>query len=146
MDIHELDMGVESLMSLMEPSYLKGRTDTAEALRRLLFAAAIAVADASHGISEAEVKVFEEFFGKDAFSDRLNTEALKAEVAARIEQVNETTSIPQRMQVVRDLCIVSKADGKSSKEERNTLYEIASGLKITPLFVDKTLDADPELD
>ncbi|MCR9261777.1 MAG: M48 family metalloprotease [Pseudomonadaceae bacterium] len=146
MDIHELDMGVESLMSLMEPSYLKGRTDTAEALRRLLFAAAIAVADASQGISEAEVKVFEEFFGKDAFSDRLNTQALKAEVAARIVQVNETTSIPQRMQVVRDLCIVSKADGKTSKEERNTLYEIASGLEITPLFVDKTLDADPELD
>jgi tellurite resistance protein len=146
MDINELDMGVESLMSLMEPGYLKGKTDTAEALRRLLFAAAIAVADASQGISEAEVKVFEEFFGKAAFSERLNTEALKAEVAARIEQVNESTSIPQRMQVVRDLCIMSKADGRATKKERNTLYEIASALHITPLFVDKTLDAEPELD
>ncbi len=146
MNINELDMGVENLMSLMEPSYLKGKTDTAETLRRLLFAGAIAVADASEGISAAEIKVFEEFFGKGAYSDRLNTQALKAELDARIAQANESTSVPQRMQVVRDLCIVSKADGRSSEAERNTLYEIASGLKVTPLFVDCTLEADPELD
>jgi hypothetical protein len=146
MNINELDMGVENLMSLMEPSYLEGKTDTAETLRRLLFAGAIAVADASQGISAAEIKVFEDFFGKGAYSDRLNTQALKAELDARIAQANESTSIPQRMQVVRDLCIVSKADGHSTQAERNALYEIASGLKVTPLFVDCTLEADPELD
>jgi hypothetical protein len=50
-DHNELDLGVEKLMSLMEPSYLEGKTDVAETMRRLLFAAAVAVADASNGIS-----------------------------------------------------------------------------------------------
>ena len=52
--VNELDMGVEGLMSLMEPSYIEGKIDAAEAMRRLLFAGAISVADASHGISDEE--------------------------------------------------------------------------------------------
>lgn len=143
---NELDMGVESLMSLMEPSYLESKTDAAEAMRRVLFAAAIAVADASHGISEQEVAVFEEFFGKDAFSEKLDKQQLKAEVADRIDQANSLTSVPQRMQIVRDLCMVSRADGHSTGAELETLCEIANGLQVPALFVEKTLAADPELD
>ena len=145
-DSNELDMGVESLMSLMEPSYLEGKTDAAEALRRLLFAAAIAVAGVSGDISDEEVAVFEEFFGKDAFSHKLDTDQLKAEVNDRIEQVNELTSIPQRMQIVRDLCLVCRADSHANTAERELLCEIATRLEVPALFVDKTLAADTELD
>ena len=145
-DSNELDMGVESLMSLMEPSYLEGKTDAAEALRRLLFAAAIAVAEVNGDISDEEVAVFEEFFGQDAFSHKLDTEQLKAEVNDRIEQVNSLTSIPQRMQIVRDLCLICRADSRASAAEREFLCEIATRLEVPALFVDKTLAADTELD
>jgi hypothetical protein len=37
--IAQLEMGVQKLMSLMEPSYLEAKTGAAEAMRRLLFAA-----------------------------------------------------------------------------------------------------------
>ena len=144
--VNELDMAVEAVMSLMEPSYLEGKTDTAEAMRRLLFAAAIAVADASHGISDEEVAVFEEFFGKAAFSDKLDTDQLKTEVADRIQQAKDLTSVPQRMQIVRDLCLISRADGHSTGPERELLCEIASALEVPPLFVEKSIDSDPELD
>ena len=144
--VHELDMDVEGLMSLMEPSYIEGKTDAAEAMRRVLFAGAITVADASEGISEEEVDVFEEFFGKTSFSDRLDTEQLKSELPSRLDQAKELTSIPQRMQVVRDICMISKADGHSTLNERNALHAIATHLEIPPLFVDKALDADVELD
>ena len=143
---NELDMNVESLMSLMEPSYLEGKTDAAEAMRRVLFAAAIAVADASHGVSDEEIKAFEEFFGQAAFSDKLDTEQLKAELPSRIAQAKELTSVPQRMQVVRDICAMSRADGHSQDGERDVLYQLASALEVPALFVDRTLDADPELD
>jgi hypothetical protein len=145
-DTNELDMGVESLMSLMEPSYLEGKTDAAEALRRLLFAAAIAVADVSKGLSDDEIAIFEDFFGKDAFSHKLDTDQLKAEVNDRIEQANDLTSVPQRMQIVRDLCLVCRADSHATAAERELLCEIATRLGVPPLFVEKTLDADPELD
>ncbi|NKC00342.1 MAG: M48 family metalloprotease [Pseudomonadales bacterium] len=143
--IHDLDLGVEALMSMMEPSYIEGKTDIAEAMRRLLFAGAIAVADASDGISDEEKEIFEEFFGRNSLTDKLDIEKLKAELPDRIEQVNSLTSIPQRMQVVRDLCLVSKVDG-SSEAEREILCEIAQALQIPSLFVDKTLSADVELD
>ncbi|MEM7098969.1 MAG: M48 family metallopeptidase [Pseudomonadota bacterium] len=145
-DPNTLDMGVEDLLSLMEPSYIEGKTETAETMRRLLFAAAIEVASASDGISQGEVALFEEFFGKGAFTDRLNIEKLVAEVPDRIEQVNKTTSIPQRMQIVRDLCAIARADGGTSQEERATLCEIAEQLEIPKMFVNRTLDASTELD
>lgn len=145
LSIHELDLGVEALMSLMEPPYIEGKTDTAEAMRRLLFAGAIAVGDASNGISEKEKKIFEEFFGRNSLSDKLDIAKLKAELPDRIKLVNALASIPQRMQVVRDLCLVSNVDG-SAEPERKTLCEIAQALQIPALFVDKTLSADAELD
>ena len=144
--IHELDMGVESLMSLMEPSYLEGKTDTAEALRRLFFAGAIAVADASNGISSEETAVFEDFFGRDSLTDKLDIEKLKSELTDRVEQAKSLTSIPQRMQVLRDLCVVSRADGHTTDAERKVLCEIAHALEIPSLFIDKTMSAEIELD
>lgn len=144
--IHQLDMGVESLMSLMEPSYLAGRTDAAEAMRRLLFAGAIAVADASNGISDEEKAVFEEFFGDNSLTEKLDIDKLKAELPDRIEQTKALTSIPQRMQVVRDLCMISRADGHSTDVERDTLCRISKALEVPPLFIDQTIDCETELD
>lgn len=143
---NELDLGVESLMSLMEPSYLEGKTDVAETMRRLLFAAAIAVADCSNGISDEEIAVFEDFFGKAAFSDKLDVELLKSELDERIQQTKELTSIPQRMQIVRDLCMVCRADGHCSSGERELLCDIARRLEVTARFVDQSLEMDTELD
>ncbi|NOX51557.1 MAG: M48 family metalloprotease [Gammaproteobacteria bacterium] len=143
---HELDLDVEGLMSLMEPSYLEGKTDTAEAMRRLLFAAAIAVADASGGISDEEKEVFEEFFGKASFSEKLDIEQIKNEVPDRVSSAKELTSIPQRMQVIRDLCMISRADGRTSSREQEVICEISNSLEVPTLFVEKNLSADTELD
>ena len=146
MSSNELDLGVESLMSLMEPSYLEGKTDVAESMRRVLFAAAIAVADASDGINKEEIDVFEKFFGKASFSRKLDKDQLKAELNDRIEQAKELTSIPQRMQIVRDLCVVCRADGRCSAKEREVLCDIAAALEIPTMFVDQTLECETELD
>ena len=72
----QLEVGIQSLMSLMEPNYLEGRTGSAESMRRLLFAGAIVVAGADSKIDEEEIKVFEEFFGEGSFSDSLDPERL----------------------------------------------------------------------
>lgn len=142
----ELDLDVEGLMSLMEPSYLEGKTEIAESMRRLLFAAAIAVADVSNGISEEERQIFEKFFGDRSLSDKLDIEKIKAELPDRIANTRSVASVPQRMQVIRDLCQLCKADGHTTDQERNLLCEISSALEVPALFVDKTLNAPTELD
>ncbi len=144
--VEDLDVGIQGLMSLMEPSYLEGRTDTAETMRRLLFAAVIVVAATSAGISDAEVEVFEEFFGKRSFSDKLDIDKISAELPDRIEQAKAQTSLPQRMQVVRDLCTVSQADGHTTDAEVDQLLQIAHDLEVPATFVHQTLSDEPELD
>ncbi len=144
--VSELEANIHNLMSLMEPSYLEGRTHSAETMRRLLFAGAIAVAAVSEGISEAEIEVFEAFFGKRSFSDKLDVEQIKAELPERISQAKTHTSRPQRMQVLRDLCTISRADGHTTEAEVDLLLEIGKDLAVASTFVLQTLAGDPELD
>ena len=144
---HEhLEVGVQRTLSLMEPSYLEARTDTATAMRRLLFSAAIAVANTSHGISDEEIAVFDKFFGEGEFSDSLNIDRIIKTLPDRIETANQQASQPQRMQVMRDICVLAMADGDVDNAERALLDDIAAQLGISPAFVCQTLEQDCELD
>ena len=144
---HEhLEVGVQRLMSLMEPSYLEARTDTASTMRRLLFAGAIAVANADKGISESEVEIFEKFFGKGEFNKGLNIDRIIEALPDRIKTAKEQISLTQRMQVMRDICVMSKADGKANDSERAVMDNIADQLGISRAFICQTLEQDCEPD
>ncbi|MEO0369745.1 MAG: TerB family tellurite resistance protein, partial [Pseudomonadota bacterium] len=141
-----LEYGVQSVLSLMEPSYLEARTDTAEAMRRLLFSGLIAVAEASDGISDEEIEVFEKYFGKTAFSDKLNLEKIKETLDRRIKEVMEKASETQQIQIMHDLCVMAKASGHVTKPEREVLHEIAAKMSIPDSVICQILDGFEELD
>lgn len=142
----DLEVGVQSVLSLMEPSYLEAKTDTAESMRRLLFAGLIAVADATNGITEAELEVFAKFFGKYAFSEKLDIAKIKETVDDRAEEVKKKTSEPQRMQVLHDMCTMAQADGGITYEERHELERVADGLGIPRSFICQSIDNSKDLD
>ncbi|MFT6406739.1 MAG: hypothetical protein ACJAQ6_000149 [Arenicella sp.] len=141
-----LEIGVQSVLSLMEPSYLEAKTDTAEAMRRLLFAGLIAVADVADGISSEELEVFGKFFGKYAFTDKLDIEKIKQTVSRRAAEVKQRASQSQAMQVLHDMCVMAQADGGVRASERRLLEEIAVSLNIPSSFVCQVIDADKDLD
>ena len=142
----ELEVGVQGVMSLMEPSYLEGQTKTAIHMRRLLFAASISVANASDGISKEEIAVFEEFFGEGEFDKNLNVEALAGTLEERIKTVKEVASTPQRMQILNDLCTMSRASGHTTEPERTVMNEIADALDVPRSFICQSLAKDVEPD
>ncbi len=142
----ELEVGVQGLMGLMEPSYIEGKTEAANFMRRLFYAGAIAVADASDGISAEEIEVFEKYFGEGEFSENLDISRLKEDLPNRIENVLMKTSVSQRMQVLRDLCIVAQASGTITDAERMLLEDIAEALQISPGFICRTVQLQVELD
>lgn len=142
----DLEVGVQSVLSLMEPSYLEAKTDTAEAMRRLLFAGLIAIADATNGITEKELEVFAKYFGKYAFTDKLDIKKIKKTLDHRIDEVKDKTSEPQRMQVLHDMCIMAQADGGITHKERTQLEMLADGLGIPRSFICQSLNSDKELD
>lgn len=137
----ELEDSVQGLMSLMEPSYIDGRTQSAETMRRLLFAGAIAVAQADGEITAEEIAVFEKFMGKGSFGGQLDVDHLIADLPVRIEEARKTTSLPQRMQVLRDICLVATADGSVGKQERAELDRIAGELGIPRTFINQAVEA-----
>jgi len=144
--VENLEAGVQSLMGLMEPSYLDGRTKADEAMRRLLFAGALSVARADGQISEAEIAVFERFFGSDSYRDSLNLDRLEAELPGRVEQVIEHVGVGRRLQVLRDLATVACSDGDASERERAVLRGLASDLDVDSALIDQFLCAVPEPD
>ena len=144
--VDALEADVQTLMSLMEPSYIESKTPVAEVMRRLLFSGAVVVADADGTVSEAEIEVFEQFFGKESFSEKLNLERIKRGLAERIAQTKELASHAQCLQVVRDLCVIARSDGEVVEAERLAVNAIATGLDVSESFVDRALEFDSELD
>ncbi len=144
--VDDMDVGVQRLMSLMEPSYLDARSDAAIAMRNLLFAGGLVVADASNGITEAEIEVFEQFFEKGDVSDKLNVNRIREELPQRIQRAKEQATETQCMQVMRDICVIAMAEGDVTVEERNVLNSIADGLGISRTFICQTIEQDCEPD
>jgi len=144
--LDELDVGVQRVMSLMEPSYLDANTDSAIAMRQLLFAGAIVVANADNGISEKEIAAFEKYFDDGEFSDKLNPQRIKDELPQRIQRAKDNCTDTQGMQVIRDLCVIAVADGEVLPAEIDVLNSIADGLKVSRTFVTQTIEQDLEPD
>ncbi|NND82026.1 MAG: hypothetical protein HKN50_06340 [Gammaproteobacteria bacterium] len=90
--------------------------------------------------------MFANFFGKYAFSDKLDIEKLKATVQRRIKEVREKASPTQAMQVVHDLCTMARASGHVSAAERSILETVAQGLDIPSAFICQSVDGDADLD
>ncbi len=144
--LDELDVGVQRIMSLMEPSYLDARTDAAIAMRHLLFAGAVVVANASGNVKKEEIEAFEKFFEKGDFNDKLNADRIKQELPQRIQRTNDNCTDTQRMQVIRDLCVIAMADGNVKDKELDVLHMIADGLEVSRTFVCQTIEQDLDPD
>ena len=142
----KLEVSVQGVMGLMEPDYLEGRTDVAKFMRQLFIAGAIAVANAREGISDEEKAVLQEFMGEGFSFDALNVDKLIDTLPKRIELVKSHASVTQRMQVVRDLSVVARAEGGITDNELLVLYQIADGLEIPRSLVAHVLHTVAELD
>ena len=134
-----LDDRTRDLLTVMEPSYAREKSEAGEALRRLFFAAGIAVAAASDGIDPAERSALERFLGKDGLPEQPNVAALLGVLDERAREVARLAPLFRRRQLVRDLCIVARADGRVDEAERALLDRVAQLVGVPSLAVDEAL-------
>ena len=142
----DLELGIDGLMELMSPSYLEAKTDADKAMRNMLFAGSLSIANADDHISQKEIELFESFFGKYQFSENLDLEKLEDRLEKRAERVVEQTTVGKRMQLVRDLCSIAKADGHTKPSELKMLYHISKLLMVPDIFVEQSLEPGEVLD
>ena len=115
-------------------------------MRNLFIAGAIGVADAAGGVSDKERQMLEEFFEEDFAVESLDPERLRELLPNRIEAAHEKASLSQRMQVVRDLCLIAGVEQPVAQAESKLLKKIAQGLELPTDFVNQCLEASAELD
>ena len=135
-----LEAQVQELMRLMDPHYLKERSDTAEAMRRLLLAGGVAVATATGGLTQEVLVELERLLGLGSVPPGLNPDAVLADLPSRIESVRECVPPLRRAQVIRDLCLIARADNHVAEAEVEVIRRIAIAVEVDPSVVSCGLD------
>ncbi|MBI2317273.1 MAG: M48 family metalloprotease [Betaproteobacteria bacterium] len=138
----ELEAQVQDLMTLMDPSYLQERSEMAEAMRRLLFAGAVLIAMASGEPNRRSLKALEELLGPGSVPLTLDAERIEEDLAHRIARVKEAVPVLRRAQVIRDLCVIVRADGRAETAEVRRVLEIAEAIGVDRNVVTCTLRAE----
>lgn len=128
--LSDVETRVQELMTLMDPSYLQDPSDVAEAMRRLLFAAGVAVAAASGAITEESVKALERLLGVGSIPSRLKPDVIRADLPSRIETVNRIVPPLRRAQVIRDVCVIACAGGRLDDAKLTVMREIARAVGV----------------
>jgi tellurite resistance protein len=132
-----LEAQVHELMTLMDPSYLQAKTDIAEAMRRLVFAGGILIAAASGDISKPEIQALEELLGPGSVPPEINVEAIREALPGRVARVVEKVPRLRRMQIVRDLCLIARADGQVTEAEHRILEMISRSIEVDCAQIDE---------
>ena len=100
-------------------------TSTANSVR---LAPAYAAPPPRNGITAAERTALAGFLGDDSLPVEIDVAAVRAVLAERMARVREQVPALRRHQVVRDLSVVARADGRTSAAEKAVLVEIATGI------------------
>jgi tellurite resistance protein len=137
---------VQGAMGLMEPGYLEEDSPGAEAMRRLLFAAGAVVAGADGEVSALEIAALASLLGEGRVPRTLNPERLAEVMPERIKRVIDLVSEPKRVQLIRDLTLIAKADGGVDNRERFVIRELAGKLGVQPSFCDMAIEDSSTLD
>jgi uncharacterized tellurite resistance protein B-like protein len=142
----QLEVECHELMQLKAPTYLEEDSQTAEMMRRVLFAAGCALMKVSGTINDREIAAFNCLFGEATFGDHLNIDKLEERLDIRIEDASAVVPLARRIHVIRDLCLIARADGRVTKKERDFVHQIGRKLELSPTIIEHSFDRDVELD
>ncbi len=131
-----LEDQVQDLMTVMRPSYLQEKTGPAELMRRLLFAAGVAIANSSGSINEDEIAALEKLLGPGSIPFEVKPDVILADLPERIEAVRKDVPPLRRVQVLRDLCVIARADGRTEEAEMKVIRDIAEAIGVDEEMVE----------
>lgn len=141
-----LEAQIQDLMALMDPSYLTEHSESAEAMRRLLLAGAILIASVSSTTNADALKELERMLGPGSLPTEIKPAVMRNDLARRIARVNDVVPVLRRAQIVRDLCVIARADMRLDEAEQKILYEIAEAVGVDASVVACSTSGSAELD
>jgi Zn-dependent protease with chaperone function/uncharacterized tellurite resistance protein B-like protein len=136
---------VAELMSIMEPTYLQDSSDVGKKARRYLLTAGYLVAGANGVVERSEVEALASIVGPQVGPDEIKQMlsqpmgVVRDEVAALAKDLSAHLSGVQRLQLVRDMVVISYADGSVDAQELDCLVWLCAGLGVDPRFIQQVL-------
>jgi hypothetical protein len=137
---------VLDIMAVMEGNYLDEDSESAAAMRRLLFAAGLLVAAVSVPIEAAEIAALEALLGPGAVPPSVDVSRLEGLLPRRIADVRALASPAKRAILLRDLAVLARADGRVQPAEAKLMRSMAQALGVDAMVVDVVLRGSTELD
>ena len=137
--IEELETRTDELLSVMDPGYLHDKSETGEAMRRLLFTAGLLVAAAHAGISDNERDSLEKLLGPGSLPQEPDVEALEASLDDRVKGVLDAVPPLKRARLIQDLAVIASADHPVQDPEVEVLRDVADRLGVDHCVIDRTL-------
>jgi Zn-dependent protease with chaperone function/tellurite resistance protein len=136
--LEDVEQVIERDLQLMEPSYLEEKNETSDTLRRLLYTAGIAVANASGGVEPSELEALGRLLGSDHADAPADVPKLLGDLDGRIQAALEVP-LRNRAQLIQHLTIVAAADGSVSDDELHVMEDIARRLEVGAQVVHQTI-------
>jgi len=149
----EMEQEIAQFMSLMEPSHLDQNAEVGGEIQRFLFLAGYLIALADGAVDDAEVQTLGRIVNREVFAQCLksvvsaNEGDIREEITKLVQSLSTYLSPMQKLNMIRDLCLIASANGEIHDSERNVLYDLCYMQNIRPDFADQVLyDSCKELD
>jgi uncharacterized tellurite resistance protein B-like protein len=142
----EMEDEIKKIMSLMEPEYLSSETEFGAKIQRFMFLGGYMISVADGKVEDSEIQALSSIVNPEIFTScmlsiqELNQNEIISELQALAEELNISLSAMQKLNILRDLSIISYSDGSIDKAEVNVLYNLANLLEIKTEFIDRVLN------
>jgi uncharacterized tellurite resistance protein B-like protein len=142
----EMEQKIQNILSLMEPTYLNEESEAGNLIQRFMFLSGYAITMADGVVQDAELQALSSLVSPELFAQCMQSignqdiEAMEAEIQGIAEKLNAFVSPIQKLNILRDLSVISYADGEIDAAEVAVLYGLADLICIRPEFIDQVLN------
>jgi uncharacterized tellurite resistance protein B-like protein len=143
----EMEKKIHNFMTLMEPRYLNSKDEISKHIIEFIFLGGLCVSSCDGEITKEELEVLgtilpkenqEELFAKVKF---WSVEMKMTALSEQSEKVMPHISLVTRCNIIRDLTLISLADGELKGKEFDCLCHICGLLDIHPSFIDQVINS-----
>ncbi|ETN95908.1 M48 family metallopeptidase [Zhouia amylolytica] len=148
----EMEAEIKRIMSLMEPEDLENASEHSVKIQRFMFLGGYMISKADGTVDDSEIHALSSIVISEVFAEcmltikSLSDEEIIVELQELAKDLDVALPVMQKLNVLRDLSIISYADGEIDDSEVGVLYNLARILYINTEFIDRILSDAQKVD
>ncbi len=141
----ETEGQIKEFMILMEPAYLSDEGEIPSVARKFVFMGGYLIASANGKIEDCEWASLSSLLSRDTIEEGLKSvqsislDQIKADISELALKLVMHLPPISRLNLIKDLAVISYADGSVDEDERAVLYSLCLLLEIQPDFADQVI-------